>query len=82
LAISYCGAIVGNVLDQWLPHSWQWLGWILWPIFALLVVAVLFFAFALLANLLGAPFNGLLAQAVHELLASPADTIKQQGSLK
>jgi len=52
-------------LIEWLLPDWlQWLEWLLWPVFALSVVIVVLFTFTLLANLIGAPFNGLLAEVV------------------
>jgi len=47
-------------LPQWL----QWLSWILWLVFAIGGMLILFFTFSLLANIVSAPFNGLLAEAV------------------
>jgi CysZ protein len=47
-------------LPQWL----QWLSWILWLVFAIGGLLILFFTFSLLANIVGAPFNSLLAEAV------------------
>lgn len=57
----------GTFLDWLMPElpEWlQWLSWILWIIFAIGGLLVLFFTFSLLANLVSAPFNGLLAEAV------------------
>ena len=52
-------------LIEWLLPNWlQWLEWLLWPLFAFSVVIVVLFTFTLLANLIGAPFNGLLAEVV------------------
>lgn len=51
-------------LDAMLPSWLEWLGWLLWPIFALLALVLLYFGFSLIANLVGAPFNSLLAEAV------------------
>lgn len=53
------------VVPAWL----QWLEWVLWPLFVVTAGIVVFFTFSLLANLLGAPFNGLLAESVERHLA-------------
>ena len=57
----------GSFLD-WLmagvPQWLQWLSWILWLVFAIGGLLILFFTFSLLANIISAPFNGLLAEAV------------------
>lgn len=50
--------------DSWLSY----LKWLLWPLFALTAVLVVFYTFTLIANLLAAPFNGLLAEKVEMLL--------------
>lgn len=47
-------------VPQWL----QWLSWLLWVVFAIAGLLILFFTFSLLANIVSAPFNGLLAEAV------------------
>jgi CysZ protein len=47
-------------LPQWL----QWLSWLMWIIFVVGGLLILFFTFSLLANIVSAPFNGLLAEAV------------------
>ncbi|MBF0426930.1 MAG: EI24 domain-containing protein, partial [Magnetococcales bacterium] len=51
---------IGWLLD--LVPSWlQWLEWVVAPVFMLLLVSVIYFAFTVVANLLGAPFNSLAA---------------------
>ncbi|MET0026715.1 MAG: sulfate transporter CysZ [Candidatus Thiodiazotropha sp.] len=51
------------------PESWlHWLRWILWPIFAIALVLVVFYTFTVIANLIAAPFNGLLAEKVEAYL--------------
>jgi CysZ protein len=51
--------------DSWLIH----LEWLLWPLFAIAAVILVFYSFTLVANLLAAPFNGLLAEQVEALLS-------------
>ena len=59
-------------LDYWmtrlLPDWLSWLEWLLWPIFALLIFFVVFYAFSILANLIAAPFNAVLAERVEARL--------------
>ncbi|MBF0137486.1 MAG: sulfate transporter CysZ [Magnetococcus sp. DMHC-1] len=62
---------IGWLLD-WLPSWLHWLQWVIAPLFVLTLVMVVFFAFTLLANLLGAPFNGLLADRVEQYLTDQA----------
>jgi CysZ protein len=60
----------------WLPGWLDWLRYLLWPLFALTGVLLVFYTFSLLTNLVAAPFNGLLAEAVERHLdgSSMADT--------
>lgn len=53
---------------NWLPEWLDWLSWIMWPAAVLMVSIVVMYAFSTLANLLAAPFNGLLAEKTEELL--------------
>ncbi len=57
-----------DTLQPALPGWLDWLVWPLWIIFILAILLVLFFGFSLLANLVAAPFNGLLAEAVERQL--------------
>lgn len=53
----------------WLP---DWLGFIesvLWLIFAILVFVIVAFSFTVLANVIAAPFNGFLSEAVERYLS-------------
>ena len=62
-----------QALDTWLtsflPDWLDWLQWLLWPLFILVALVVIYFGFSLLLNLIGAPFNGLLAEAVETHLS-------------
>jgi len=65
-ALAFWG--VDWALDRWLPAAVDWLRWILFPLTALLLLVIAFFTFTLLANLLLAPFNGLLSVRVERAL--------------
>ena len=54
--------------EQWLPAWLEWLSWILIPMFIASAVLMLVYGFSVLANLIAAPFNGWLAQAVERSL--------------
>jgi CysZ protein len=58
------------LLDWMLPKdSWlTYLEFLLWPLFAVATILVTFYTFTILANLLAAPFNGLLAEKVEQML--------------
>ncbi|MFP4614711.1 MAG: sulfate transporter CysZ [Thiohalorhabdus sp.] len=61
-------ALLGWGFDAWmaalLPGGWDWLEWLLWPLFALGILLVWVFTYVHLTNLIGAPFNDLLAERV------------------
>lgn len=74
-ALAYFGAgYFDDFMTRWLPsHEWlQFLRWPLWIVFALAYALALFFGFTLLANLVAAPFNGILAARVEEKLTGTA----------
>lgn len=66
---------IHNMIPSWIPE-WLlgWLMWIIWPLFAALLLVVIFFTFSVIANILAAPFNGPLAEAVEtKLLGQPPE---------
>jgi CysZ protein len=69
-----------NWMLSYLPGWLDWLRFILWPLFAITAVLVVFFSFSMVANLIGAPFNGLLSEAVDRHLSGQA--IEQEGDWK
>jgi CysZ protein len=59
------------LVEKWvgyLPAWLEWLEWLFWLFFALAAILVVFYTFSILANLIAAPFNGLLAEAVEKHL--------------
>ncbi len=55
-------------LDNMLPHWLEWLKWLLLPLFLIAGLLIAFFTFNMVANLIAAPFNGLLAEAIERKL--------------
>ena len=60
-----------NEFDRWvaywmsqLPTWLSFLDFLLWPLFALLVLIVVYYGFSIVANLIAAPFNGFLSEKV------------------
>jgi CysZ protein len=51
-----------------IPGWLDWLRYLAWPIFTLAGVLVVFYSFSILTNLVAAPFNGMLAEAVEQHL--------------
>ncbi|HFC53890.1 MAG TPA: sulfate transporter CysZ [Gammaproteobacteria bacterium] len=77
IGVAWFGGFVAT-LQPSLPGWLEWLIWPLWALFVLAVLLVLFFTFSLLANLIAAPFNGLLAEAVERELRGN-DALPQTG---
>ncbi len=75
-------AYFDHFMERWLPaETWlAWLRWLLWLLFAAAYALLVFQAFTLIANLLGAPFNALLAARVEEMLTGAAPP-RQPGSV-
>lgn len=64
-----------NQLDKWIPSlmhyvpNWlQWLNYVLWPLAVISIILVFSYFFSTLANLIAAPFNGLLAEQLENRL--------------
>lgn len=55
-------------LLDWMPDWLNFLDWLLWPAFALLVLVVIYFGFGIVANFIAAPFNGILSERVEQRL--------------
>jgi CysZ protein len=67
LAGDYFGAWVDQLMAA-LPGWLAWLYWVLWILFAVAAALIVFLAFNLIANLIAAPFNVVLADAVAKKL--------------
>ncbi|MBT6276429.1 MAG: sulfate transporter CysZ [Chromatiales bacterium] len=74
------GHYFDGIMDELLPSGWDVMRWLLWPIFALTIAFLGFYTFTLLANLIAAPFNGMLAEAVERHLTG--QTLEGAGGLK
>jgi CysZ protein len=53
---------------EWLPDWLDWLSWLVWPLLTLLLCIVAFYSFTLVANFIGAPFNGKLSEKIEQRL--------------
>ena len=74
--------MIRHLSQQW---SWlDWIGWLLWPLFVIVVLTIVFFCFSIIANLIGAPFNGFLAAAVEARISGtrPAGNEGMSGLLR
>src|SRR5512139_2181455 len=61
------GALVALYTSQF-PEWLSWLGTLIWLLFAILVAVMIFFTFTLVANIISAPFNSLLAETAEAQL--------------
>jgi len=71
MLISYVGSFLPELhalFQSWLPGMLSWLSWLLWPAFLLSAILLVFFGFALCANIIAAPFNAPLSAAVVKVL--------------
>lgn len=68
LVIAFGAARFDDLVSSLLPEWLRWLEIVLWAIVGVVALAVIFFCFSLVANILAAPFSGPLAAAVERLL--------------
>jgi CysZ protein len=59
-----------SLLEQKLPNWLGWLEFLIWPIFFIAALVIIFFAFSLVANVFGAPFNGVLSEKIEERISN------------
>ncbi|MBP0047163.1 sulfate transporter CysZ [Marinobacterium sp. AK62] len=67
-------------VDYWLSFVPDWLDflyWLFWPLFALVVMVGVYYGFSIVANLIAAPFNGFLSEKVERQLRG--DPITDEG---
>ncbi len=70
-ALAWIGIAQFETLLEWMLPQDTWLSYfryILWPLFAIATILITFYSFTIVANLLAAPFNGILAEKVEILL--------------
>ena len=67
LAKSQFDALMSQMLS-WLPGWLSWLEYLLWPLFAIVIFIAVYYSFTLVANLIAAPFNSVLAERVEKKL--------------
>ncbi|MEM7304641.1 MAG: sulfate transporter CysZ [Pseudomonadota bacterium] len=64
VGITWFDSFLEKVLPGWLT----WAEFILWPLFAISYFLIVFYAFAILVNVIAAPFNGFLAEKIESYL--------------
>ena len=74
----FAGGYFDDFMNEWLPqHGWlEFVRWLLWILFAAAYALAVFYGFTLIANLIAAPFNAMLAARVEEKLTGvlPAES--------
>ena len=63
---------VFNQILEWSPDWLDWLTWILWPLVAFIFLIVYGYSFNIITNFLAAPFFGLLAEKIETQLTGVA----------
>lgn len=66
-----------NQLLDWLPDWLDFISWILWPLAVILLLAIAMYMFSTVANMIAAPFNGLLAEKVEERISGKEVTARE-----
>jgi len=62
-------AVWKTEFEAWLPEWLLWLSVIFWPVVVIFMLLVVFYTFAILANWIAAPFNGLLSETVEKQIS-------------
>lgn len=68
VTIYYAASRFSEWMDKLLPSWLDWLNWLIWPLFAITIAIIVFYSFTIIANLIAAPFNSLLAEKYERLL--------------
>ncbi|WP_407695835.1 sulfate transporter CysZ [Shewanella avicenniae] len=67
LAVNYLSELM-HWVDKSVPSWLDWISFVLWPLVILALLVVFSFVFSSIMNWIAAPFNGLLAEKVEQLL--------------
>ena len=70
-----------EAIEAWLPDWLDWLAWVIWPFAVVGLLVAVWTTFTVLANLIGSPFNGLLAERLQRSLR-PGTRLPQLSILK
>ncbi len=75
-ALYFLFSNLGAWIDLWLGYLPEWLAWLeylLWPLLVITIIGLFSYFFSTLANFIAAPFNGLLAEKVENHLTGRVD---------
>lgn len=62
---------------DWLPSYFQWLEYLIYPLLVIFILAMFYFLFTSVTNLIAAPFNGLLSEKVERY--ESGQTVSDEG---
>lgn len=68
VTIYYVASRFGTWMDDLLPSWLDWLNWLIWPLFTITIMISVFYTFTIIANIIAAPFNSMLAEKYEQLL--------------
>lgn len=68
-AIWYLYIKFDSLLERFLPSWLNWLEFLIWPLFFIACLLVVFFTFTIIANVFGAPFNGVLSEKIEQKIS-------------
>ena len=68
----FAGSFTGWL--SWVNSVLEWVSWIIIPLFVLVYLAIAFYTFTLIANLIAAPFNSLLSEKIEAHLSGTPPT--------
>ncbi len=68
-AVQWLSAWLDSIMSM-VPDWLHWLIWIIWGLFTALALVIYAFTFTLLANLIGSPFYGLIAEKIIVMLGA------------
>ena len=71
-----------KILDDILPAWLAWAEFLLLPLFTLSYFLIVFYLFALIANVIAAPFNGLLAERIEKYLLNNNNNQQKENTQK
>ncbi len=79
-AIWYLYIKFDDLLERFLPSWLDWLEFLIWPLFFIACLLVIFFTFTIIANLLGAPFNGVLSEKIEQQITDQKTSLSDNQS--
>lgn len=72
----YFSGWLGDAMDK-LPEWLQWLSWLFWAVFVTAIMLFSYYAFTVIARIIAAPFNSLLAERVEKELRGKSYAIEE-----